>query len=264
MGTLRTAIRHRELLVSLVSRELKARYRGSVLGFLWSLVNPLLLVGVFSLVFGEIYPGRSANADPYALFLVTGLFPWIWTSTALIEGAASLSANSGLIRKAVFPVDLLPVVSVSANLVHFVLALPILLGALAVGRALGYPVLSPWSFALPLVVALHLFMLCGAALGLSVLQVHFKDIRDLLANVLQLLFFLAPILYAQADIPPRLQRVIYANPFSPFVLAYQRLLFYGRLPGWKIWSAMVVLALLAWLCGTFLYRRLASSIVEAV
>jgi ABC-type polysaccharide/polyol phosphate export permease len=263
-GTLHTVVRYRELLVSLVGREIKARYRGSALGFLWSLVNPLLLVAVFSLVFGKILDSRSDFADPYALFLITGLFPWIWTQTALVEGTASLTANAGLIRRAVFPVDLLPVVSVCANLVHFLLALPILLAALGVGRMMGYPVLSAWSWALPLVVLLHLVMLCGAALGLSVLHVHFKDLRDLLANVLQLLFFLAPILYAQEDIPAALKRLIYANPFSPFVLAYQRLLFYGTMPGWKIWSAMIVLALAAWFGGGFLYRRLAPSIAEAV
>jgi ABC-type polysaccharide/polyol phosphate export permease len=266
-GTLRTLVRHRELLRSLIVRELKARYRGSALGFLWSLVNPLLLVVVYTLVFGYIFQPKTAGSDtePYALFLICGLFPWIWTSTSLLEGTVSLSVNSGLIRKAVFPIDLLPIVSVSANLVHFLLALPILLGALSIGRALGYPVLSAWSLLLPLVIALQLVLLCGAALGLAVLHVHFKDIRDLLANVLQLLFFLAPILYPlNASIPDFLKGIIVTNPFSPFVLAYQRLLFYGELPGWKIWSAMVVLATLSWGLGSWLYRRLATSIAEAV
>jgi len=98
-------LRFRGLLVTLTQRELQARYRGSALGFLWSLVIPLLLTGVYTLVFGLILSsGRGLPlTDPYALFLISGLFPWLWISGALLEGTVSLQASSGLIRKAVFP-----------------------------------------------------------------------------------------------------------------------------------------------------------------
>src|SRR6476619_3115438 len=96
--------RFRGLLATLTGRELKARYRGSVLGYLWSLANPLLLLGVYTFVFSVVFRPRVAGADPYALFVVSGLFPWVWLSTSLLEGTVSLTANSGLLRKAVFPV----------------------------------------------------------------------------------------------------------------------------------------------------------------
>ncbi len=132
-------LRFRGLLLTLTARELKARYRGSLLGFLWSLVNPLLLLAVYSFVFGVVF-SRAGGAEPYAVFLITGLFPWIWVSGALLEGTMSLIANAGLLRKAVFPAEVLPVVAVLANLVHFLLALPIV-AALAVARfGLGHPV----------------------------------------------------------------------------------------------------------------------------
>ena len=118
----------RGLLWTLVVRELKARYRGSFLGYFWSLVNPLLLLAVYTFVFNYIFRPRMEGADPYALFLMTGLFPWVWASTSLLEGTVSLTANAGLIRKAVFPAEVLPVVNVLANLVHFLFALPILAG----------------------------------------------------------------------------------------------------------------------------------------
>ena len=103
--------RFRGLLATLTSRELKARYRGSVLGFLWSLANPLLLLAVYSFVFSVVFkPARRRRHEPYALFLVSGLFPWIWLSASPLEGSMSLVANSGLIRKAVFPAELLPMV----------------------------------------------------------------------------------------------------------------------------------------------------------
>ena len=122
--------RFRGLLATLTSRELKARYRGSVLGFLWSLANPLLLLAVYTFVFSVVFkPGDRGGMTPYALFLVSGLFPWIWTSASALEGSMSLIANSGLIRKAVFPAELLPMVSVLSNLVHFLFALPIVIAA---------------------------------------------------------------------------------------------------------------------------------------
>jgi lipopolysaccharide transport system permease protein len=146
-------LRFRGLLLTLTARELKARYRGSVLGFFWSLANPLLLLGVYTLVFNVIFAPRFPGADPYAVFLITGLFPWIWLATALTEGTESLMSNAALIRKAVFPAEVLPVVSVLANLVHFALALPIVAVAIGVSRALGHPV-GGWSvLLLPVVVA---------------------------------------------------------------------------------------------------------------
>ncbi|HVS63687.1 MAG TPA: hypothetical protein VMT85_09335 [Thermoanaerobaculia bacterium] len=266
-GTLRRLVHHRGLLATLIAREVVARYRGSVLGFLWSLVNPLMLLGVFSLVFGLFFAPRSGDVttSPYPLYLITGLFPWIWASSSLLDGTVALTVNAGLIRKAVFPIDLLPIVTVCSHLVHFLLALPILVGALGVGRLLGHPVLSAVSPLAIVVVVLELIMLAGVALGLAVLHVHFKDVRDLLANLLQLLFFVQPILYSFADVPWRaLRAAILVNPFTPFTLSYQQLLFFGELPAAATWAHMVALALLGAACGTWLYRRLADTIVEAV
>lgn len=267
-GLLPVLARHRNLLRSLIERELKARYRGSALGFLWSLANPLLLLGVFSLVFGRILGprGGESEAHPYALFLITGLFPWIWASTSLLEGTVSLTANAALVRKAAFPVPVMPVVVTGANLIHFLLALPILFGALGVGRAMGFDVLSsPWVAAVPLVILLELLMLSGAALGLAVLHVHFKDVRDLLNNLLQLFFFLAPIIYPMSLIEwPAVARLIRLNPFTPFTLAYQDLLFFGRAPSVSVWLQMVILALVAWIVGSWLASRLGESVAEAV
>jgi len=190
----RTLVRYRSLLWTLVMRELRARYRGSVLGFLWSLLNPLLLLAVYSFVFGMILGPRGlVEVRPYGVFLVTGLFPWIWVSTSLLEGCTSLTANGGLIRKAVFPVEVLPAVAVVANLMHFLLALPIVGVALVAGRLLGYPISGWTAVLLPAVLAIEVVMVAGLAFALSAVCVHFKDVRDLLGNLLVLAFFLAPV-----------------------------------------------------------------------
>lgn len=266
--TLKKLLRFRGLMAVLVSRELKARYRGSVLGFFWSLVNPLLLLGVYTFVFGYIFrPAHAGEAQPYGLFLITGLFPWIWVATGLLEGTVSLTANAGLIRKAVFPAEVLPMVAVFANLVHFLFALPIVVAAMGVGRFLGHPVCG-WSILLlPAVILLQLVLLSGMALGLSGLNVHFKDTRDLLNNLLTLLFFMTPIIYPLSAIAhyPLLSRIArWANPFTPYNLAYQQTVFHGTWPPAGLWLHMLVLSLGAWGLGCVLFGRLSDSLVEAV
>lgn len=277
--------RFRSLLWSLTVRELKARYRGSALGFLWSLINPLLLLAVYSLVFGLVFRPRGPGAmAPYPLFLISGLFPWIWVSASLLEGTVSLSANAGLIRKAAFPAELLPVVSVLSNLFHFLLALPILALALLVGRGLGYPVGGLGFALLPVVVVLQLPMITGLALGLSALNAHFKDMRDIVANLLTLGFFLTPIIYPLEAIGiPALRMLIRVNPFTPFTVAYQHALFCGGVPGLapaggavgecmrgsaglgaEIWLQMALASALAWIAGAWIFGRLRETLVEAV
>jgi lipopolysaccharide transport system permease protein len=263
---IRRLLRFRGLLATLTERELKARYRGSLLGFLWSLANPLLLLAVYSVVFGLVFRPRSEGAEPYAVFLISGLFPWIWLSTALLDGTTSLSANAGLLRKAVFPAEVLPLVSTLASLAHFLLALPILLLAVFGSRLLGYPV-GGWSvLLLPLAIAVQLPFAAGIALALSALNVHFKDVRDLLQNLLTLLFFLTPILYPLAAVRsfPALSLALSLNPVTPFVRLYQELLFFGHLPGAGLWLQAAGLSVLAWGAGSWLFDRLAQTLVEAV
>ncbi len=266
LETARRLFRSRALLATLTVRELKARYRGSVLGFLWSLANPLLLLAVYSFVFGLAFkPARGQGIEPYALFLVCGLFPWVWVSGSLNEAVVSLATHAGLLRKAAFPAELLPMVAVAGNLIHFLLALPVLGAALVVGRLMDYEI-GGWSaLLLPVVVALEIPLLAGLSLALAALYVHFKDLKDILANALSLLFFLTPILYPIEAIPFRpLVALVKANPFTPFTLAYQQLLFAGEVPAPGLWLHMAGAAVLAWVVGASLFTRLRETLVEAV
>ena len=124
----RQLLRYRGLMQSLVARELKARYRGSVLGFFWSFINPLLLLLIYTFVFAVVMPGQRSPADiePYALFMFCGILPWTWFSSSLSESANVLISGGNLIKKVLFPAEILPIVTVLANMVHFFLGLPIL------------------------------------------------------------------------------------------------------------------------------------------
>jgi lipopolysaccharide transport system permease protein len=265
IATATRVLRQRQLLAVMTARELKARYRGSVLGYLWSLANPLLLLGVYTFVFSLVFQPRVEGQTPYPVFLVVGLFPWVWVSSSLNEATASLTANAALIRRSVFPVELLPLVAVLSNLVNFLLSIPIVVGALLVARALGYPVGGPWIVLLPLVVALHLPFLAGLALALAALAVHFKDVRDLVSNLLTLGFFLTPILYSTDAVPHRsLRALIQWNPLTPYVVAYQDVLFHGRPPQPQVWLGMAVAAVVAWSIGSWVFDRLSDTLIEAV
>src|SRR5438093_9163522 len=123
-------IRYRGLIQSLVARELKARYRGSVLGFVWSFINPLLLLLIYWFVFTTVMPNKVEGVQPYALFMFCGILPWTWFSASLSEAAGSLISGGNLIKKVLFPAEVLPLVSVLANMIHFFLGLPILIGFL--------------------------------------------------------------------------------------------------------------------------------------
>jgi ABC-type polysaccharide/polyol phosphate export permease len=270
----RSLFRYRALLLILTGRELKARYRGSVLGWVWSFVTPLLLVAVYTFVFQYVFAGGDragrpphlAATDPYVLFLVCGLFPWIWIQTSLLEGAASLETNAGLIRKATFPAEVLPAVPVLANLVHFLLALPVVGAAFLVFHTWNQSRGGWAAFLLPAVVLLQLPGVAGATLGAAALNAHFKDFRDILSNLLTVTFYATPILYSLEAVAayPTLQRVLAWNPLTPFVRGYQAVLFEGRVPLLEEWGAMALVSALAWVLGAALFDRLSETLVEAV
>ena len=263
LANLSQLFRYRGLIYSLVARELKARYRGSVLGFFWSFINPLLLLAIYSFIFTTIMPNRAEGLQPYALFLLCGILPWNWFATSLNEAAGSLIAGGNLIKKVLFPAEVLPIVTVLANMVHFFLALPIVMIVL-----LGY---RHWPDAgglvwFPVVVAVQLVFTTGWALALAALTVHFRDIRDILTNILMLWFFSTPIIYFynQQEVQP-FKWLFNLNPFTHLAISYQEILFFnGPFGHWKWLLALGALSLVVFAAGYWLFDRLRDSFAEVV
>src|SRR5579864_8145994 len=156
--------RYRGLIQSLVARDLKARYRGSVLGFFWSFINPLLLLLIYSFVFTTVMKNQTKGVQPYALFMFCGILPWTWFSSSLLEASGSLIAGGNLIKKVLFPAEVLPIVSVLAGMVNFFLALPIV--ALVLIWYRHWPD-APGLLWLPVVVLVQLVFTSGLALVLA-------------------------------------------------------------------------------------------------
>jgi len=261
--SLAALVRYRGLVLSLVARELKARYRGSVLGFAWSFINPLLLLLIYSFVFTKIMPNETPDVKPYAVFMFCGILPWNWFATSLSDAAGSLIAGGNLIKKVLFPAEVLPLVSVLTNMVHFFLGLPILVLFLLVSG--HYPPLSDLVW-FPVVVLVELIFTSALALILSALAVHFRDIRDILANIIMLWFFATPIIYPWFQ--PNVQRfkwLFNLNPFTHLAVSYQEILFFnGAFGHWKWLLALGVGSVFLFLAGYWLFDRLRDSFAEAV
>jgi lipopolysaccharide transport system permease protein len=215
--------RYRVLIEVLIRRELKARYRGTVLGFLWSFVNPLILMGLYVLVFSVYLRVEMPN---YPAFLLAGIFPWVWFSASLNEATYSIIASGGLIRKVYLPSEVFPLVPVGSSMVHFVASLPILMGVLV------WSGLRPsWSLLfLPVVIVLQLLFTYGIALILASLTVEFRDLFHIVPNFMTALFFATPIFYPATMVPERYRILVDINPLSYLITAYQDVWYFGRMP----------------------------------
>ena len=264
---------HRHLLVTMVGRELKARYRGTVLGYFWSFLNPLLLLTVYSVVFGKILPGSSGrihNQDitgiNYSLFLFTGLMPWIWFSTSVLDAANVLFVQGNLVKKIRFPVEVLPMMSVAANMMHFLFGMPILmLSVVLLGKGVT---LTWWALLLPVIMLIQVVFTLGFAFWVSALTAHFRDLKDLINNFLTLWFFGTPIIYAfetpQIKNNPLLVWFLSLNPLTHIVEGYQYIFFFGRLPHYRKLGVTLLVGLVLLVSGYRLFDRLRDTFCEEV
>ena len=258
--------RHRALIAVLVRRELDARYRASVLGFFWSLLNPLLLLAVYTGVFTYIFHPRFPGGEPYPLFLFSGLLPWLYLSGAVLDASVTLVDNGPLLAKVMCPPEIFPAVTVLVHLVHHLFALPVLVAAM-VAAALAGAHSFPWTICLvPLALVPWTLTIGGAVLAVSALAVHYRDMRDLVGHLLNLLFFATPIIYSLdgLEAPSLLVKTLALNPLASLVTVYRDLVFSGVVPSLATWVTALVVGLVSWWFGAWIFSRFRETLVEAV
>jgi len=212
---------YRALLLALVQRELQSRYRGSVLGFLWTFLNPTLLMLVYALVF-SVY--MRSDVPAYTYFMFVGLLPWLCFAACLTSGTSSISDRRDLLTKVRFPAQVLPATAVAVQVANFVLSVPLMLG---LGLMQGH--VPTWHVLLaPLVLAVQLTFTLGLVYLLSAINVAFRDLQHVVGNLVTLWFFVTPVLYPVSTVPEQFRGwVVLANPMAGIILAYQAL-FYGH------------------------------------
>lgn len=246
-----------EILRALVSKELKVKYKRSILGFVWSLVTPLALAAVYLFVFIYIY---NVGKPDFILFLLTGLFPWHYFNLSILAATTSLVDNGPLIRRLYFPRFLLPVSSVAANLINFLLALAILSVVLVIT---GRPIWLHLHWLL-LAIVLETLLATGVALAMSAWNVYVRDIQQLIGIVLLVMFFGTPIVYEISLIPQNLRWLILSNPLASIMHLYRSALYVNTTPqlwlvGLGILETAVVLG-----SGFLAFRRVSPNLAKEV
>ena len=214
----------------MVRRELRQKYKGSALGVLWYLINPVVLMGAYALVFSVLL--KVANIPDYPLFLIAGMIVWVFFSQALLAAAPSLVENAPLVRKVRFPREAIPASAAAVQLATFLVMLVLLLPVELIVRGSADPAL----LLLPLVVTLLFCFVLGLSLALAALHAHYRDVEPVLAAALLPWFFVTPIFLRVDDIPGVSDRqwlgdlLQWANPIAPFVDAVRELLYAGTAP----------------------------------
>jgi lipopolysaccharide transport system permease protein len=252
-------IKRRDLLVLLVQKDLKVRYKGTALGFFWSLLNPLLMMLVYTAVFSVI---SRFPIPRYPLFLLSGLLPWNAFAIAITTASMSVIANANLVRRVHFPLEFLPLTSVLSGLVNLLLSLGILLiFALAYRQPLGLPLL-----ALPLLLLLQLIMTTGICLILSSLMVYFRDIEYLITVGMTAFFFGTPVLYSLSTMRhgSTFATFLQFNPMTWLITSYQAIWHENRWPDPHYLLAFSVLSVVVLIVGRLVFRRLEGRFAEEV
>jgi ABC-type polysaccharide/polyol phosphate export permease len=255
----RELTRYRELVRNLVVSEVKTRYKNSVLGFVWSLLNPLGMMLVFTIIFGVLRPNHGI--EKYPIFLLCGLLPWNYFAASVTSSLNSVVGNANLIKKVYFPREVLPIASVLAQLVNFLLAFVVLFAVLLLFRSH----LSPWIWQLPVVVLVQTCFTLGVALILSTLNVLYRDTAMVMDVVMLAWFFLTPVFYSVLQLPSGVtifgvtlpvHRIIYIlNPMASIINVYRDLLYYGYRTDPDFFSRTVATALIVLVIGYWFFVR---------
>jgi len=273
-GRLQELYAHRELVRNLVVRDVKLRYRNSVLGFLWCLVNPLLLMGVFSIVFTYMLP--RVEIAHFPVFLLCALLPWNFASTSIAQAIDSISGNAILLTRVYFPREVLTISVVLANLVNFLLSLLVLFIFIVVAHIpLNWSILY-----LPIIIIVQLAFVLGISLLLATVNVFYRDTRVIVEVLIQAWFFLTPVFYPVNLLPEWRQllgvmvpvrRLVYIlNPMASIIASYRSVL-YGQIdgsppgaPGLDFFSRTVITAFLCLIVGYLVFCRYSPRFAEEV
>ena len=247
-----------ELLYLLVRKDLKVRYKSSILGYVWALANPFAFAFVYWIAFKYIMRVQMEN---YSLYLITGIFPWLWLSTGITQATRSYPNNASLVKKVRIPRAVLPLSSVVQEMAHFLFALPVIVAFVAFAGDLDLR--AAWLWQLPLMLAVQLAFVYPLALMLAVSNVYVHDIEHLVGLAFAMLFFLTPMVYPISMVPEGLRRWLELNPLHALMDSWRGVFLSGTLEPGKLGYALACAAVfgaLAWLC----YRRFAPRIAEVL
>ena len=253
-------LKHLQALRLLVFRDLQIRYAGTWLGYLWSLLDPLFMSLIYWLVFTVILGARGVGEQPYLLFLLAGILPWVWLASSLNDSSRALITENRLVSSIALPRALWVIKSITAKAMEFIFALPILIGlAIIFGKSVTWELL--W---FPVAFILQYLLLVGIGLLLAPLTVLARDMKNIIRLVVRLGFYLTPIIYSVSDVPAQGQFLSYLNPMTGIVTLYRA----GFWPqGTEILYPLlsaVLWALGLFALGLFFFKKIEATVLKEV
>jgi ABC-2 type transport system permease protein len=243
-------MKYKDLLIELVKREIKARYKQSILGYAWVILVPLLNLLVLSVVF-SYFIRIPTGGTPYVIFLFTGLVPWTFTANSISFATQSVIANTSLITKIYLPREVFPIATILAKMVDFLLTCLVLVALLIIfGVSFKLTMLF-----VPVIFFFHFLLVVGISLFLSALNVFFRDVENIIGVLLTIWMYITPILYPQELIPPAFVPFFNLNPMMPIINAYRNTILYGMMPSWQSFAYAIGVSTLVFILGYRFFKN---------
>ncbi|MCI6019820.1 MAG: ABC transporter permease [Clostridiales bacterium] len=247
---------YRQMIFSLVKKELRGRYKGSVLGFLWTFINPLLQLLVYTFVFSIIMPN---NIEKFYLYLFVGLIPWLFFSGSMTGGAACIVNQKDMVKKIYFPREVMPVSYVASGFVNMLFCFIVIFAVVIVSGVGVNPVAL---LCLPIIMAVEFVMALGGAMLTSALTVYFRDLEYILGILMMAWMYFTPVVYSMEMVPERLRPLFNLNPMTPVINAYRDVLYYKQIPHLSTLLQGLILGVIVLIIGSISFNKLQKGFAE--
>lgn len=256
MKAIKELYAYREMIVGLVRRDLRGRYKGSVLGFLWTFVNPLLQLVVYTMVFSVI---MKNGIEKYYIYLFVGLVPWIFFSTSVTGGANSILSSKDMVKKIYFPREVLPISVVTSGFINMLFCFIVIFAALFISGIGVNPVALLF---LPIIMIVEYFLALGFALLSSALTVYFRDLEYILGIITMAWMYLTPVMYPETMVPENLLWILKVNPMTSVIMAYRDILYYKQILQLETLLQALIVGIVFCILGHFVFCKLQKGFVE--
>ena len=257
MNVFKELYRYRELLKTSIQKEIRGKYKGSILGVLWSFLNPLLMVVVYAIVFPYL---MRMTQDNYLVFLIVGVIPWVFFTNVVTSGCNCVWINGNIIKKVYFPREILPISVVGAGLVNFAISCIIIL-IFCLFSGIGFSINLLW---LPAIAIVQCMLSLGMLFILSAINVYVRDIEYLVQFIMNLVFYATPIIYNVSIFPAKFRWVLYLNPLAHLIDAYRAIFYYKTMPNLASLGVVGLISFVVLVLGYLIFKRMEKGFAEEV
>ena len=255
MNIFKKIYNYRELLKTNVKKEIRGRYKNSILGVIWSFLNPLLQLAVYAVIFGALLAG----GDPtYHIYICVALIPWTYFTTAITQSSFTIIGNGDIIKKVYFPREILPISVVSSGAVNFMISTIIIL-VFVLFAGLG---ISKYILLYPFILLIQYILLLGISFIVSSITVYVRDFEHIIGVVLMAAFYGTPIVYKLEQLPANLQVIMQLNPMTHLINAYRDIFYYQQMPNLKMLGIILLIGLGLTVGGYFIFKKLQKGFAE--